>query len=489
MLDKTARDWLAARNLDAGLAERMGLRSERPDGGRGSWIAAPYRRNGEEVNCKYRSLEGKDHRQKKDGVQCVWNEDCLRESEFGGPVIITEGEWDALAALQCGYERVVSVPAGAPAEAMGDAETARYAYIPDLLTLLRDEREIIIASDGDNAGSALLSDLSVRLGKSRCKFLTYPKAKDPAARGRERLKDLNEVLDEYGERGVKATVDNAAFVYVEGVWRISQMPPPAPLMPYRISFSDDFKKHVAICKGHLSVWTGIPGHGKSALVKAVSVELAMTHDWRHAFAVFEEEPSRDFRRDIAKYLGRMPYHALDAAQWKAADDFLERHYVFMRPSLSDDVTLEWMLDKMEIAVIRENVSMCVIDPWNEMDHERGDMSETDYTAHAIKRLKRFAQRMNVHVAVIAHPAKNFGDTRDPNRIPGGYDISGSAHWRNKPELGVTAHRDETSGVDVTLVRVWKSKLFDLMGPTGDVRLRHNFRTGRYAPFVANEESA
>jgi twinkle protein len=64
--------------------------------------------------------------------------------------------------------------------------------------------EIILATDGDEPGAALMHDLSVLLGRYRCKFLTYPKA--PKDRGRERCKDLNEVLEDYGAKGVVQTV-------------------------------------------------------------------------------------------------------------------------------------------------------------------------------------------------------------------------------------------------------------------------------------------
>jgi TATA-box binding protein (TBP) (component of TFIID and TFIIIB) len=41
----------------------------------------------------------------------------------------------------------------------------------------------------------------------------------------------------------------------------------------------------------------------------------------------------------------------------------------------------------------------------------------------------------------------------------------SAHWANKADLGVTVHRStDDFGRSYSLVRVWKSKRHDIMGP-------------------------
>ena len=39
----------------------------------------PYKRNGEIVNTKYRTIEGEKKFWQDGGVKCVWNEDCLRD--------------------------------------------------------------------------------------------------------------------------------------------------------------------------------------------------------------------------------------------------------------------------------------------------------------------------------------------------------------------------------------------------------------------------
>lgn len=463
MLSEAAMRWLDDRGLDVEMASRLGL--ETVSRGAGEWVALPYLREGARVNRKYRRLDEKAHGQDKGAVKCVWNEDCLRDKTLTGTVIITEGEWDAIAALQAGFSRVVSVPDGAPAEAIGEAETAKYSYLEDLIDLLRDENEIILAVDSDPAGANLLADLAVRLGKARCKYVPYPKG----------CKDLGDALRLFGVKGVRQSIERAAFVEVTGVKKLSELTPEPALTVFRAGLSDDFDKRVGIVRGHLSVWTGIPNHGKSTVVTATTIELAKRYGWTIAMATFESSPQGPFRRDVARYLAGKPFAHLTPADMDAADEFINRHFVFLVPSLSDYLTLEWLVEKAETAVVRYGAAMLVVDPWNQLDHEFGPDNETTYTSRCIKLLQRFSRRYNVHTAVVAHPKKMDTSGREKGRVPTGYDISGSANWFNHPELGVTVHRDG----DCTLVRVWKSKRHDEMGEPGDVRLRFSRGSGRF----------
>lgn len=482
VLNENAMQWLDSRKIDVELADRLGL--ETVARGNGEWIAIPYLRDGKRVNRKYRRIDQKGFSQDSqvDGaVKCVWNEDVLRDRTLDGPVIITEGEFDAIAAIQCGFARTVSVPDGAPAEVIGNAETAKYSYVEALLDLLHGCNEIIIAADGDAAGANLLEDLAIRLGKARCKFLKYP----------QECKDLNDALIRYGEKGVIKTIERAQFFEMKGLHKFSDLSPTPPLNVYRAGLSEDFDRHVGICKKHVSVWTGIPNHGKSTIINAVAFEMVRQNNWRIAMCSFEAEPNPQgpLHRDAAKYLAQKPIREVGAEDMDRAGEFLDKNFVFIVPDLSGEaITLDWLIENAQAAVLRHGADMLIVDPWSKLDHEYGSLSENDYTSVCLKTFQKFARRFNVHVAIVAHP-KKIEIQSGKFRVPTGYDISGSAHWFNHPELGVTVHRDVDKGHGVALVRVWKSKRHDEMGPTGDVRLRI-FPSGRFEEwFDENQEAA
>lgn len=457
---------LEKRGIDVELASRLGL----VDGG--EELIIEFRRQGEVVRRKYRTFgPEKRFRQDKGGVRCLWNEDALRDGD--GPVIITEGELDAVAAIQAGFHRTVSVPDGAPPPGERTAEDvagqSKYAWLEEVRELLARERtpEIIIAADGDANGAALLQDLSLLLGRYRCKFIVYPRAKDPDARGRERLKDLNEVLEDYGVKGVRATIEKAEWLKVDGVYRMSQLPP----LPEQVLYEPEFplfRENFKCRLGDFSVFTGTPGFGKTTFVNDLFCGIAQKHDLTIAWASFEQEPQRDHRRNLRSWFCQMPEWQVvqDADRLARADNWIDARHVLMVPSEDDDASLDWLLDKMEAAVVRFGASIIVIDPWNEIEHCRqSGESETEYIGRAIRRLKRFAKAFRVHVAVIAHPVKSVKDADGKYKMPTLYDISGSANWYNKCDLGVIVHKESE---DDTLIKVQKSRYHEIIGKPGEV---------------------
>jgi len=105
-----------------------------------------------------------------------------------------------------------------------------------------------------------------------------------------------------------------------------------------------------------------------------------------------------------------------------------------------------------------------------------DATPTEYTGQAIRDLKRFARWFNVHLCVAAHPAKLQRDRKSGEYpVPTLYDISDSAHWYNKPDLGVVVHRAPTS----TIIRVEKVRYIGVNGQRGDIPVEFNRYSGRF----------
>jgi twinkle protein len=119
----------------------------------------------------------------------------------------------------------------------------------------------------------------------------------------------------------------------------------------------------------------------------------------------------------------------------------------------------------------------VIDPWNEMDHSRArDETMTEYVGRAIKALKRFARKFQVHQIVIAHPTKSTKDADGKYRMPTLYDISDSANWYNKADLGIIVHRENA---DDTVIKVQKSRYHEIIGRPGEVIMQYSRDARRF----------
>jgi twinkle protein len=189
MLSEEHQKWLTARGLDLETATRYGLFTDRQSPG-GRDLVIPYRREGKTVNHKYRGPQ-KRFRQDAGAPKALWNEDCLRDATLvTEPLIVTEGELDALAAIQVGFPRSVSVPDGAG---------TNLDLIGELWDLLKDANQVVLSGDGDEPGQKLNAELARRFGAARCARIVYP----------EGAKDLGDILRLKGDEAVRDAVRGA----------------------------------------------------------------------------------------------------------------------------------------------------------------------------------------------------------------------------------------------------------------------------------------
>lgn len=155
-----------------------------------------------------------------------------------------------------------------------------------------------------------------------------------------------------------------------------------------------------------------------------------------------------------------------------------------RPNTEDgrDVDLVWVLERSAAAVRRFDADVLVIDPWNWMDLARPpDMNLTEYTDFAIKQSKKFARKHRVHLIVVVHPTK-LQRSRETGRypMPSLYDISDSAHWANKPDIGIVVHRESLRPDGTTTIKVAKVRYCGVIGTPSEVtELRWNREATRY----------
>lgn len=457
---------LQARGLDGETLARHGVVScDRRDG---DWVAIPFLSDGRVVNHKFRTISGEKRFYQDAGTtKQFWNIDVLRDTSMAEmPVIITEGEFDALIAIQCGFPKTMSVPDGAPAEAIGDnPESRKYSFVTDAMKQLSDCREIILATDSDPPGINLMNDLALRLGKDRCKFIRYPKG----------CKDLNDAFKAYGHKGVAASLSRAEWCRVDGIYRMSELPPVTDLPVYRLGMGE-LDEHYRIRPTDLTVVTGIPSHGKTSVLNEIAARMALQHGWTTAFASFEQQPQRDHRRNLRTYFHGKRVINQNHEEIAEADSWINNNFSFIVPSDEDEVSLGWVIEKARATIVQHDAKLIIVDPWNEMDHDRPrEMSTTEYTGYAIKEFKRLAKRFNVHVIVAAHPAKMRRKEDGSYDIPSLYDIADSAHWYNKPDVGLVVFRS----AEKNIIRVAKSKYHDEIGMPGDVDVTFDLQSNHY----------
>lgn len=464
--------WIEARGLDPKLAEGLGLETVFRDGK--AWLALPYVQAGEIINHKYRLTSEKDHRMDAGAPLALWNADCLTDPKVRNgqaPVVITEGEWDAIAAIQSGFQFAVSVPNGAPNSQTADLDGAkRYEWVDRHADDLAGVKEFVIAADDDMPGHYLRADLVALLGADRCRFIEYPFP----------CKDLNEVLQEYGPGRVVECISTAKPFPVQGLYQIDDFPERGIVRAYSVGV-DPIRDMLAVVPGTLTVVTGYANMGKSTLMNAIIGHTLINH-FPVCVASFETDVKPILVDGLRMAMLGCGKHDLPNADKRTVDAILRDRLTIISQAVDEDMEmdLDKFLELARVAVRRHGAKMIVLDPWNEMEHKRRrDESETDYIGRAIRAIKRFAKQYDVAFWIVAHPTKPQPGI---NKVPGLYDISGSAHWANKADYGLVYHRPKFD-VNEAEIAVTKVRM-GLPGERKSVRVTYDFRVSNFRELAA-----
>jgi hypothetical protein len=257
--------------------------------------------------------------------------------------------------------------------------------------------------------------------------------------------------------------------------------------------------HYTVKRGQWTIVTGMPSHGKSAVLDALLVNLARDHGWRFCVCSPENQPlSRHAANLLAIWagepFGRRAYGQMTRDTLAAGKRWLAEHFTFLLPD-EVDCTVAGILDLATEVHARREIQGLVIDPWNELEHRRpAQMTETEYTSQSLTRMRRFARSNELHLWLVAHPTKLQKDVKSGNYpVPTLYDISGSAHFRNKADMGLSVWRDVLNEKSPTEIHVQKVR-FRECGSIGKCELYYDLGSGRFTEesphfgYVPDEEA-
>jgi len=456
--------WLeAARKIPCEVAAENGVIS------RGSNIGFQYVKNGELSFLKIRTPDKSFWIEPKGAELFFWNEDSLSEPS-NAPLIITEGEFDALSFLASGATHVVSVPnGGVNKPGQGEIkpnEDKQFAYLwqdGKLKSSIARFSKIILATDDDETGRILRDELAIRIGRPRCFFVTYPKG----------CKDANEVLQKHGTDALQDMIADAKPIVPDQLVKFSDIPIKADQRTYSAGWAA-MDKHLQIAPPQLIVVTGVPNAGKSQWVLAVVANLARIHGLKGAILQFEDSPERN-RRNLLLHAKTWHRNEKNGVH-EEPKVWVDRMFRTITPNenLDDDrdFDLAWLHSAIEEAATRHDCKWVLIDPWNEVEHLWGKQdTEATYLNRAIRQLKRMARRYQIAIFIVAHPTKDGGKNSGINDASL-YDIAGGAVWNNKADIGVVVWADDVN-TKLRTIKICKSKNFQVMGAPGSVQMEYD----------------
>ena len=440
-------------------------------------IGFPYYRDGALVSAKYRSFSEKDFTQDSGGSHDFF---ALDKVEKGKPLIIVEGEIDCLTLIEAGVENVVSVPSGAPIKVADGkvlpSEDKRFSYVWNAREIIDAAPYIVLATDQDAPGQALAEELARRIGKEKCRVAKFNKKDlnevflsddDPTRTPGEIIADIIADAHPYPIAGLtdpSAYADRLNDLYAKGTGK---------------GFSTGYSSVdtiYTVAPGQLTVVTGYPSSGKSNFVDQLMVNLARTHDWKFAICSFENQPEIHISRLMEIYTKKRFFDGrgrMNEQERDQAFKFVQDHFLFIDNNGEEPSTLDSILERARVAVKRMGVRGMVIDPYNYIDLNKTNSTETEAISNMLTKVQRFCKANDVHTWFVAHPSKiNRSGVEQPR--PDGMAISGSMAWWAKADCGITVHRLE----EYVEIAVWKSR-YRWVGTQGETTLLYNKVSGTY----------
>ena len=414
--------------------------------------------NGEDVYHKFRKPrkqlpddKGRKEWQESGTKAILFNMDNV---VFTQPLIITEGEIDAMSLYEAGLTNVVSVPGGCD---NNDWITHCYDWLEKFHT-------IILFGDNDAPGRRAVENWTKKLGEYRVLIVKdYPEI--PNSDPIQYCKDANEVLYRFGESALIEMVESADEVKTKGLIRVADIipvdPTKIPRIRTNIPMLDDASGGLA--EGCVTVFSGKSGNGKSTLSGLI---LLNAIEQGYTCAAYSGELSGGLFQEwiLAQAAG---------SEWLGLkwDPIRNRNIAYLAQDVQNRI-LEWLGDRLLLydnneqfvdlkqtdaiisvftqAARKYNAKLFLID--NMMTSVADSDDEWRAQAVFINAIKKFATHYQAHVMLVAHPRKTQKGadiTKD--------DISGTSAIMNlcdnaivikRPDLEILKNRLDGKQVNI-----------------------------------------
>jgi len=327
-------------------------------------------------------------------------------------VVLTEGEFDAMAVFQATGLPAVSLPNGASSLPLA------------ILPLLERFTRIYLWMDNDAAGRDGAEKFARKLGLSRC-FIVRPLPADVERLPKGSLKDANDCL--------RLGVDMRAMVAAASRLAHKEMTTFASLRSQvlqEIAHPGEFDGTPlqslpltssivkGVRKGELTVLTGPTGSGKTTLLSQLSLDLA-SQNVNTLWGSFEVKNTRLIKKMLQQFHGSPLLQPGGGNQVvdginAIADRFQTLPLHFMTFHGGTDV--DRVIDVMDFAVYAHDVEHVIIDNLQFMLSRAGryksgggggggGFDKFDQQDLAIEKFRRFATVKNCHVSLVVHPRK------------------------------------------------------------------------------------
>jgi archaellum biogenesis ATPase FlaH len=428
-------------------------------------ITIPHFRDGLCLNIKSRPIKPRGNKFfREEGYPSIlFNPDNAKK--YQDSVIITEGEFDAIAFDQMGFSNVIAVTGG--------AEIFFNEWIDDL----EQFNQIYLSYDMDEPGRIGMEKAADKLGRYRCLNILLP------------LKDGNDCL--------KAGFTNGEI----GKILAQAKPFESKLVKKPEAFFDDIQnifKNPSLNNGtqtgwqkfdellggfrpnELTILTGETSSGKTTWAANLGYKFSK-RGHPVLVASFEMKPVAILKKIIQMESGQpMAYHSLDSLPpFFSSIACMPLYFV----DVYGEVGLNELKDSIYYAQRRYDVKLVILDHLHFFLRYSGDQ-ERQAIDQALRDIKTWAMELNIHIVLIVHPTKLTYD----NKVVYLNDLKGSSGLKQIPDnvLSIWRPRGEDNLKNPQAeVILYILKVRDDAGDEGKVLLTFDKRSQSYSQGSGN----
>ena len=343
-------------------------------------------------------------------------------TDYDKPLIITEGQIDALSVATANFDNATSVPNGAKA----------FTWIPNCWDYVNRFKEIIVFGDYERGEITLLDEIKNRFRSLRIKYVLPEYYKD--------CKDANDLLKKYGVEAIENAINHAEEIPVTKVVSMSDVQSvdieSIPKLQTGIMQLDRALKG-GLPFGGLTILSGKPGEGKSTL--ASQIMISGIEQGYNCFAYSGELENNTFKAwtdfQIAgpdnvqvntNSYGDETY-SISKVNRELITSWYDGHYFLYDNSAIAGDEKENLIRTIQEVISRYNVKVLLLDNlMTAMELEEAPSSDKyERQSQFVTKLSRMAMEYHVLIILVAHKRKNAAQgsyANDNDEVSGSADI-------------------------------------------------------------------
>lgn len=238
-------------------------------------------------------------------------------------------------------------------------------------------------------------------------------------------------------------------------------------------------------KGELTLFSGLPGSGKSEFALQLALLMSLFDGWKWAVFSPENDPADEFYDTLIHSLvGKStdPAYAnqMNEKQYAEAANFIAEHFYFIHFPTAP--TAQEIESNIVYCIEKYGVKGAICDPYNAMKHD-DSRREDQYLRDFLNDRASFAKLHQICYVWVCHPNGDvkLNNKNEYNAI-GYYQLSGGSMWGNKVHNFIVVHRPHqnldpgNSEVEIIVRKIKKQKL---VGTPGTVLMDFDRATNRY----------